>query len=167
MAFHPADQHRDPAGQQAVPEIAAKEDGKTGSGQHAARKPQSGIRMLRKNCVQLRLKCINGRRCSADAAAERIQRLQCKQVIPGGMPQPPGLGLRRQLRHGQRDNDAGSDHEYIHILGTVSCGNAVQRILHPKNLCTTVLQSFTHPDQNAEKMTDLGLSHRISLFSRL
>ena len=69
VPLQPADQHRNAPGQQAVPEIAAKEDGKTGSSQHTAGKMQSWVRMLCQNGIQLALKLFYGRRRCADTAA--------------------------------------------------------------------------------------------------
>ena len=165
MPLQPADQHRNAPGQQAVPEIAAKKEGKAGSRQHAARPPQSGVRPLGQDSLQLGPKLLHGRRRGADAAAEGVQLLQSQQVVPGGLPQPPGLGLGRQPGHGQGDHDAGSDDKNVHVLGPVGGGNAVQGVFHPEDLCAAVLQRFAHAEQDAEKLADLSLAHGEPLFS--
>ena len=87
-----------------------------------------------------------------------------EQIIPGRMAQTACLGLRRELRHCQGDNDAGCDDEYIDLLRAVCGCDAVQGIYYAENLGPAVLQCFSHFDQNAEKAADFCFSHEISPF---
>ena len=75
----------------------------------------------------------------ADAAAQGIELFQLQQVVAGALAQAAGLGLGRQVRHGQRDHDAGCDHEYIHIFCPIGDCDPVQSVLNAEYFCATVL----------------------------
>ena len=158
--LHPADEHCNPARQHAVPPAPAKKDRKAGRRQHASRQMEPGLPGLCQNGTELLLELLHRRLFGADAAAQGIELFQLQQVVAGALAQAAGLGLGRQVRHGQRDHDTGCDDKDIDLLSPVCRRNAVEGVLHPKHFGPAVLQRFPHFDEDAEKLTDLCFAHK-------